>query len=185
MFNNQPDLLDFTDETHHREPNFSTHLANEIRNYLLWLSFDVDIPKPNHESQRPDILFHRRNTHDHNTLVVEVKRYRNADVDKENWICSDDEEKIKKDWFKGKLKYDFGVSIIINDETKDFSFALITNEPRETYRYFSQNFDNSIPYTPEITELMEEIKQTKIKDIEADTREAELQVDKLFCQFYG
>jgi hypothetical protein len=56
---------------------------------------------------RPDVIIHRRKTHAHNLLVVEVTR-RKADV-------KGDLKKTARYWFSPPLLYRFGAVVVIND----------------------------------------------------------------------
>lgn len=62
----------------------------------------LEIPKRNIKNKRPDIILHRRGTHKENRLVVEVK------TDQTQGEIASDIEKVKTDWFKSKLCYQFG-----------------------------------------------------------------------------
>jgi hypothetical protein len=183
MFVNQPDLASFTSQTGHHEPNFSFHLANELWKYFTWLNCDFDVIKREYENKRPDVIFHRRGRNRFNLLVVEVKRKANFDVD--DWICKKDEDKIKDVWFGGRLRYPFGVSVVMDEETSEYAFALIQNHSQQTIRFSSLDFHNGYPEDSEISKICEEIIRAKNQDIYTDTNKLEEQINELVYQLYG
>lgn len=122
LFETQPNLDQFTSETHQREPNLSFHFANALWPHLPWLNCDFDVIKPNLGSKRPDIIFHRRGTHRFNFLVVEVKR------DSEDMAA--DLTKIMDTWFDGRLNYRFGAAIFLSPETRSAGFRIVSRESR-------------------------------------------------------
>jgi hypothetical protein len=65
---------------------------------------------------RPDVIIHKRGTHEHNLLVVEVKR-RRADV-------KDDIAKTTTHWFSPPLRYQFGAVVVISDTEPPFIVVL-------------------------------------------------------------
>lgn len=69
----QPDLFTFTSQTNQTEWNLAHHLADEVHKEFPDLHCDVDVIKPNLDRKRPDIVLHRRGTHESNFLVVELK----------------------------------------------------------------------------------------------------------------
>jgi len=110
LFDNQPDIFDFTFQTGQTEWNLTHHLANEIHKYFFWLDHDLDVTKRGLDNKRPDIIFHRRGINTLNFLVVEVK-YGEKSVE-------EDIGKIKKDWMGNHLKYRFGASIRIGNKNE-------------------------------------------------------------------
>ena len=105
LFRDQPDIFGFTDETHQTEWNLAHHLANEIQRLFPDLQCDIELIKPNYENRRPDIIVHRRRTHDDNLLVVEVKLNGTDDA------LDRDAEKIGQYWFQPPLRYRFGAIV--------------------------------------------------------------------------
>src|ERR1700687_5264420 len=103
----QPDLFTFTEATHQSEWNIAGHFANELRKEFPDLQCDTDVIKAGFGNMRPDVIIHRRKTHAHNLLVVEVKR-RQADI-------KGDLKKTTQYWFSPPLLYRFGAVIVIND----------------------------------------------------------------------
>ena len=99
----------FTPETRQSEWNLANHLAAAIERYLPELEHDGDLVKPQAGRRRPDIVFHKRDTHDFNYLVVEVKR----DGSPRSILL--DELKMKTHWFGGRLRYLFGAVINLRD----------------------------------------------------------------------
>jgi hypothetical protein len=176
MFTNQPDLAVYSDQTNEHEPNLSFHLANEVWKYFSWLSCDFDVIKPHQGSQRPDIIFHKRGISDYNHLVLEVKRRSNDEV--KNWRCGSDERKICNYWFQGELHYEFGISIIIDERTKEFTFTLFQHEHQRTATFplTKVTIQNQVG---EIEAIIEEIKSRKKADINADTSALENEIDRL------
>jgi hypothetical protein len=89
-------------------------LAAAIEGYLPELQHDGDLVKPQAGRRRPDIVFHKRGTHDFNYLVVEVKK----DGSPRSILL--DISKIKTYWFRGHLRYLFGaVMNLRNDHTAE------------------------------------------------------------------
>ncbi len=103
----QPDLFTFTEATHQSEWNIVGHFANELRKEFPDLHCDTDVIKAGFGNMRPDVIIHRRKTHAHNLLVVEVKR-RKADI-------KGDIKKTTRYWFSPPLLYRFGAVVVIND----------------------------------------------------------------------
>jgi hypothetical protein len=102
----QPDLFAFTAATRQSEWNIVGHFANELRKEFPDLQCDTDVIKAGFGNMRPDVIIHRRGTHVHNLLVVEVKR-RKADV-------KDDLAKTTRYWFRPPLLYRYGAVVVIN-----------------------------------------------------------------------
>src|SRR5207248_2215286 len=94
---------------------------------------DVDIKKPDAGDRRPDIVFHRRGTHEDNFLVIEVKR------DNQRAITGE-LEKIERYWFAEPYLYQFGAALNLNS---DFTYQVETRvnpkNPKNT-RYTIQTF---------------------------------------------
>lgn len=109
LFDNQPDIFDFTHQTGETEWNLGHHLANEIRKYIFWLDQDIDLSKRYFNGKRPDIIFHKRGINILNFLAIELK-HRGADA-------SEDKRRVKSLWMCEPLRYRFGVSIVITDES--------------------------------------------------------------------
>jgi hypothetical protein len=129
LFAAQPNLSQFVQqETREREPNLSSHFANELRNYLYWLDYDFDVIKTLHHDQRPDIILHKRGSKALNFLAVEVKRETNPVG------IQEDLQKIRNDWFGGSLKYSFGASVVIDEQAKTFKVELLDRQdPYQPY----------------------------------------------------
>ena len=126
LFNNQPNIFEFTSETIQTEWNIAHHLANEIKKIFADHDCDLDVIKSNLERRRPDIIFHKRGTHEFNFLVIEVKRDgRLAEIE-------DDKEKIKLYWFGNRLKYQYGAVINIKND-KSYQVEAFENS-KATYR---------------------------------------------------
>lgn len=105
LFKKQPNIFEFTSETGQTEWNLAHHLANEIHTFLPELDCDLDLIKINFDRKRPDIVFHKRGSNQSNFLIIEVKR------DGNQKSISDDIEKIKSNWFRGNLDYQFGAVV--------------------------------------------------------------------------
>lgn len=119
-FAGQPTLSKFVpQETAEREPNLSFHFANELWRFLFWLDCDFDVTKKFHNDKRPDIVFHRRGINALNFLIVEVKRKSNPEGFEE------DVDKIHQHWFDGHLKYQFGASVVIDENSGDYEVRLL------------------------------------------------------------
>lgn len=117
-----------TDETHQTKWNLSHHFANEVKKYIFWLDYDIDVIKVNYNNKRPDIIFHKRGTNVLKFLVLELKRN-----------CRDDESdltKIKEHWMNGPLSYSFGayVNIWAVNEFKAIVFSRQGNQYEITPR---------------------------------------------------
>lgn len=118
----QPNLFHFTPDTHQSEWNIARHFANELAPLFPDYDCDTDVIKPSLGNQRPDVIIHRRNTHEHNLLVIEVKRAR-KDVDGEI-------EKITTSWFGKPLFYQFGAVVVINDAEPPYVVLLQNDIPQ-------------------------------------------------------
>jgi hypothetical protein len=117
LIHTQGDIFTFTSQTNQTEWNLAHHLANEVQKEFPELSCDVDLIKPNFEYRRPDIVLHKRGTHASNFLVIEAKRHE-AHMD-------EDLEKIKEYWFAHPLRYQFGASVVLNEN--GFHIIVIKN----------------------------------------------------------
>ena|ERR1700752_4613936 len=95
-------VAQFTPQTRQSEWNLANHLAAAIEGYIPELQHDGDLIKPQAGRRRPDIVFHKRGTHDFNYLVVEVKK------DGSPRAILLDIAKVKTYWFRGRLRYLFG-----------------------------------------------------------------------------
>jgi hypothetical protein len=112
LFERQPNIFEFTSETGQTEWNLAHHLAVELRELFPSLDHDLDVVKWNYENKRPDIIFHKRGTHEANHLVIEIKRDGNpreidADIDK-----------VRTYWFRPPLRYEFGAIINLRTDGK-------------------------------------------------------------------
>ena len=120
LFHNQPNLSAFTSETGQTEWNIAHHLANEINTLFPDYDCDLDVTKSSSDYRRPDIIIHKRGSHEDNLLVVEVKRHETSTSGER----SDDIRKIKEDWFRKPLCYQFGAVVVMcrdkKTETKVF-----------------------------------------------------------------
>jgi hypothetical protein len=103
----QSNLFESTNETHQSEWNIAHHYANEVSLIFKDHDCDVEMIKPNYDTKRPDIIIHKRGTHERNFLVIEVKR----DVDG----IPTDIDKIKDWWFRTPLKYEYGAVVMLKD----------------------------------------------------------------------
>jgi hypothetical protein len=129
----QPTLFSLSPETHQTEWNIAHHFANALAEIFEGYDCDVDMLKPTLESRRPDIVIHRRGTHKHNLLVVEVKRIKRN--------TRTDISKIREFWFGFPLRYRFG-AIVVLDEHSDPNVKVIENvshrrRPRKLRRSLS------------------------------------------------
>ncbi|MFN0279185.1 MAG: hypothetical protein ACKVRN_11360 [Pyrinomonadaceae bacterium] len=115
VLHNQPNIFGFTPDTHQTEWNLVHHLANEIHGRFPHFDCDVDLVKPNLRNKRPDIVIHRRGTHHHNFLAIEVK-FNGTPRGLEQDI-----QKIKTYWISGDLHYVFGAVI---DVRNDMTFSV-------------------------------------------------------------
>ena len=110
LFTNQPDIYNFLDTSRITEWNVCHHYANEVSKHLPGYDCDVEIKKtPYGGGERPDIIVHKRGTHNDNFLVIEVKlKMENESVEA---LDKCDKQKIEKHWFKGDLLYRFGALV--------------------------------------------------------------------------
>lgn len=98
-------LAGFTKVTIESEWNLARRLAFKIQRHLRELDCDTDVIKPDYGRKRPDIIFHIRNTHAKNFLVIETK-YEGTPA-----AVRADVKKIKENWFRQPLRYRFGAVI--------------------------------------------------------------------------
>ena len=118
LFKNQEDIFEFTEESGAIEWNLAHHLAFEIQKEFPDYQHDIELTKSSSNYRRPDVFIHRRGTHYHNLLVVELKYQRSID---------DDIEKIEDHWFRSPLYYKFGAAIRINTPT-EFDIVVLKNQ---------------------------------------------------------
>lgn len=126
LFANQPNIFEFTSETRQTEWNLAHHLAIEVHKNFLGPDCDLDIVKVNLEKQRPDIIFHKRGTHESNFLVIEVKR------DGQPAEIRADKKKIRLSWFRDPLNYQFGAIINIKGD-KTCQIEVFKNRKASSY----------------------------------------------------
>ena len=107
LFQNQQDIFDYTPETGITEWNLAHHLAFEIQKEFPEYQHDIELTKHSIRNRRPDIILHKRGTHNNNFLVIEIKRHRNT---------IDDREKIISSWFINPYNYTFGATILIKNK---------------------------------------------------------------------
>jgi len=120
LFSKQPNIFEFTPETGQSEWNLAHHLAIEIHKMFPELDCDFDVVKVNLKNRRPDVIFHKRGTHESNYLVIEVKRDGHpADI-------RDDIKKIKSYWFEDQVHYRFGAVINLKGN-KTYQIEVIQN----------------------------------------------------------
>jgi hypothetical protein len=122
LLESQPDLFAFTAATGQSEWNIANHFANELHAEFPKHHCDTDVIKEPYGDKRPDVIIHRRGTHEHNLLVVEVKRSR-ADVEGEI-------EKIENNWFRPPLSYTFGAVVVINSGEAPY-VVILENDARD------------------------------------------------------
>ena len=126
LFANQSDIFSLTSESAQTEWNLTTHLAHELSALLPMLAYDVDIKKPDAGDRRPDIVFHRRGTHEDNFLVIEVKRNNPKALIGEL-------RKIEQYWFAEPYLYQFGAALNLNsDFTYQVEIRVNPRNPKNT-----------------------------------------------------
>lgn len=118
LFINQEDIFEFTLESGTTEWNLAHHLAFEIQKEFPQFQHDIELTKSSFEYKRPDIILHKRGSHNNNFLVIEVKYQKNT---------QNDINKIKNYWFEYPLRYKFGASIRIDNSIR-FDVKVIKNE---------------------------------------------------------
>jgi len=174
-------------ETDEREPNLSFHLANELWKYLFWLNGDFDVTKSAHADKRPDVIFHKRAPNALNFLVVEVKRASNPHGVKE------DVQKIREHWFRGKLRYCFGASVLINELTHDFEIRMLACKKSDEElllnksncsRFLSLPKFDSIPRSA-IEERARRVVAPNTNNDNVDTAGLKQELNKLVYALYG
>jgi hypothetical protein len=121
LFESQPNLFPFTAATRQTEWNIAHHFANELKTLFAEYDCDTDIVKPTFGNTRPDIIIHRRGSHENNLLVIEIKRDR-ADVDGEI-------AKITTSWFRPPLFYQFGAVVVISGSEEPYVVVLQNDRP--------------------------------------------------------
>lgn len=125
LFKHQPNIFDFTPETGQTEWNLAHHLAVELREFFPGMDHDLDVTKHPFDNKRPDIVFHKRKSHEANHLVVETKR------DGDPAEISADIEKIHAHWFHEPLHYEFGAVVNIRSDGK-YSVKVFKNPNRSS-----------------------------------------------------
>lgn len=126
LFANQPDIYRLTSASAQTEWNLTNHLARELSAFFPAFAYDVDIKKPDAGDRRPDIVFHRRGTHEDNFLVIEVKR------DNQRALTGE-LEKIERYWFAEPYLYQFGAALNLNsDFTYQVEIRANSRNPKNT-----------------------------------------------------
>ena len=187
LFDNQPNIFDFTSQTGQTEWNLTHHLANEIHKYIFWLNYNLDVTKRNINNKRPDIIFHKRGINELNFLAIEVK-YR--DVALKNDII-----KIKEDWMGENLKYRFGASIRIVGKNK---YEVIIFDDKNNQEKGNQETKylpikrNSNSERKTITEMVDKIfalakspDYSQNSQKQAKVKKYKCQIDQLVYKLYG
>lgn len=121
LLDNQPTLFRFTTATRQTEWNIAGHFAVELHAQFPEHDYDMDVIKGGSGDKRPDVIIHKRQTHKHNLLVVEVKR-KKADI-------SRDLAKVLTYWFDYPLRYRFGASVVINESERPYIHVLENAAP--------------------------------------------------------
>ena len=103
MFVKQSNIYSFTPESGLTEWNLAHHFANEIALLYKDYNCDIEITKGELESKRPDIIVHRRGTHD-NFLVLEIKK------DGQEGTIRGECEKVRTYWL-AQLNYRYGAVV--------------------------------------------------------------------------
>ncbi len=119
LFQNQQDIFDYTPETGITEWNLAHHLAFEIQKEFPEYQHDIELTKHSIRNRRPDIIFHKRGTHNYNFLVIELKRYGNTIGDR---------KKIINSWFIYPYNYTFGATIQIKNKNNSLVDVFKNNE---------------------------------------------------------
>ena len=127
LFDNQPDIYSLTPASGDTEMYLVHYYTNEVRRLLPESEYDCDpeinkrLPK---KIKRPDLVVHKRGTHDHNFLVIEVKRNgKRGQIKSDGW-------KIKNYFFKEPYKYDFGALVNLKSDKK-YSVEVLENKPEK------------------------------------------------------
>lgn len=178
LFQNQPDILTHTSLTTMTEWNFAHHYAIELAKYIFWLDHDVEVTKRNYQNHRPDIIFHKRGINKFNFLVIEIKLHGNIEADI---------QRIREDWMKGGLNYQFGACIkivninswkIVLFERDKEKISLILDNKKAFDLLIPPSILN--PISKQILCLIEEIREDQSKD----TTSQEKQLEQLIYQLY-
>ncbi len=121
LFEEQPDIFDFAQETRATEWNLAHHVANSIHRIepFSQLNCDLEVSKGN-ENKRPDIIFHKRTRYDDDFLVVEIK-FDGSPAD-----VKEDRQKIQSYWFAVPFSYKFGAVINIKRD-KTYCLKVLCN----------------------------------------------------------
>lgn len=123
LFEHQQNIFEFTPETGQTEWNLAHHLAVELHTFFPSLDYDLDVIKRGYDNMRPDIIFHKRGTHESNFLVIEVKR------DGSPGAIAQDVEKIKGYWFRAPLHYEYGATINLRTD-RNHEIQVLKNAAR-------------------------------------------------------
>ena len=101
---------EFTEATGQTEWNLAHRLAMKVHRHLRQLDCDTDVRKPDFGGKRPDIIYHLRNTHRRNFLVIETK-FNGSPA-----ALLSDLRKIRNNWFRPPLLYRFGAVVNLRDD---------------------------------------------------------------------
>jgi len=183
MWRIEPTLGRYTNDTSQHELNLAFHYAIELRPWFSWLDCDFDVMKPNVDSDRPDIILHRRGTHALNYLVIEVKRaaYRKG--------VKPDLERIRLQWFAQPLNYRFGASVVLADNSPGSEVRLLErgNEGRQPTMPRSDlviRNDGTDQDRTALHAIGDRIVAEKASYPAANTADLECELDRLVAQTY-
>jgi len=188
MWQKEPTLGRFTSETYQHESNLQFHFAAELRNWFPWLDCDFDVAKRGGNRERPDIIFHRRETHALNFLVVELKRERSRSA------VPADIDQIQDRWFAGHLIYRFGASMILEDAKPMFEAQVLSRQDEDEAPVVLKHSNMGAPLPrpnfacirrKTISNAVNRLVEAKTQNPRGDASALEQKLDELIYALYG
>ena len=186
MWMREPTLGKYTAETAEHELNLAFHYAAGLRDWFPWLHCDFDLTKLNFNRERPDIILHRRQSSAANFLVIEVKREQSRKDVPDDWV------QIRTRWFKGKLRYRYGASLILDelDHRAVEARVLFRDSEAEVIQKLNElpRLQLRKPLAVQkasLNRLVDQTVKAKRANPNADTATLEREIDRQVCALYG
>ena len=187
MWQDDRSLSRYTAETAEHELNLAFHYARRLGFWFPWLDCDFDVTKTHFNRERPDIILHRRGSNAANFLVVEVKRERSRG------LANADLKQVRARWFATPLRYRFGASVVLDDDTRGFDVRLLTQRSPQQQTVLSKadlREPLSLPrlrrvQRADLVRLTDRLLEAKRTAPEADTTALEREIDERVHRLYG
>lgn len=187
MWQKDPTLGQYTNETAEHELNLAFHFAAELQTWFPYLDCDFDVTKANFNRERPDIIIHRRQS-GVNFLVIEIKR------EKFRAAVPADLKKIRDDWFEGGLRYRFGAAVILDENQRTFEIQVLSRAQKNEAPFVKKQINMGAPMPRPnyarirrrtISNAVDRLVAAKIRNPRGDVSALEQKLDELIYALYG